>query len=620
MSLRILLDDKINRLLKNNPDLNDLNKNKFEKAVAAIVNVRHLHGIEFDDLVKGMMGDGGDEGIDLCYLFLNGKPIYDDTIDIDKDINSQSKIVLKLFQVKKEDSFSTDGFRKFVEGIEEIFTLDLSLDKLKQIGANKELLNQIDLIRQVFRKTRLESSDFLVECYFATASIVDDYSEKIKHLQTKLEEFLSMYQISITFYYWNAQYLLNFTDNKEEKIEFEFEGQPLMVSEKDVLTSGYVGFINGNTLMSILVDENRRFKDELTDGNIRFFLGEDKVINASIIETALSEERSKNFWAMNNGITVIGEEITPTTKESILVKNPQIVNGCQTVHCLYNAYKKNSNYQLPRQLKVFVKLIKANNSDTNSEIISATNSQNPVKSISLKANESIQRNIEKHLFKYDIYYERRENYYKRQGKSGLRVISLERLTQIMHSVINKEPITAINDTATIIDSENKYTTLFHEKVDYDIYRFGCELYLKIWSLKNSDIRSGNLEDKERDIISKGGGGFLLLAVLSSLILSDAEFSKGGETTKEKFIATIDISIPQRKNDFSIRKDSAFVIIDNDIEFIRHYNNAKSILFQAIENYEHSTNRSYTKVFKARTFEKDYLIPAIKNFLTCKAEL
>ena len=606
MSLRILLDDKINRLLENNPDLNNLTKNKFEKAVAAIINVRYLHGIDFDDLVRGMMGDGGDEGIDLCYLFLNGKPIYDETVEI----NNQSNVVLKLFQVKKEDSFSTDGFRKFVEGIEEIFSLDLGLDKLQTIGANKELLNQIDLIRKIFRQTRLSGSDFLIECYFATAAIADDHSEKIKYLQVKLEQYLSIYPIPIKFYYWTAQHLLNFTDKKDEKIEFEFEGQPLMVSEKDILTSGYVGFINGNKLMSILVDETGRLKDELTDGNIRFFLGEDKQINNSIINTALSEEKSKNFWAMNNGITVIGEEISPTTRESILVKNPQIVNGCQTVHCLYNAYTKDAKKSLPKYLKVFIKLIKTDHSEINSEIISATNSQNPVKSISLKANESIQRNIEKHLLKYDIYYERRENYYKRQGKSGLRVISLERLTQIMHSVINKEPITAINDTATIIDSENKYTTLFHEKVDYDIYRFVCELYLKIWSLKNSDIRSGSLGEKEKDIISKGG--YLLLAISSSLILSDAEVVKDGKTFKQECSGNIDISVPQRKNEFSVRKDSAFSITANDSEFEKHYNSAKAILFKVIEDYENVTNRNYTTLFKVRSFDKDYLMPTLNK--------
>lgn len=604
MSLKILLNDKIDKLLENNPDLNNLNKNKFEKAVAAIVNVTHLHGIDFDDLTSGMVGESGDEGIDLCYLFVNGKPVYDDGTEI----NEQSTVTLKLFQIKKEDSFSTDGFRKFVEGIEEIFTLDLDLDHLKKIGANQILLDKIGVIRNVFRKTRTESAFFSLECYFATVATVEDYSEKIKHLQQKIESFLSPYSVKTTFHYWTAQHLLNFTDKKHKKIEFQFDGQPLMVAEKDMRSSGHVGFINGNKLMSVLVDETGRFKDEFTDGNIRYFLGEDKYINNSIIDTALSEEKSKNFWAMNNGITIIGEDITPTTRESIMIKNPQIVNGCQTVHCLYKAYIKDNKERLHDSLKVFVKLIKTENPSIDSEIISATNSQNPVKTISLKANESIQRNIEKHLLKHDIYYERRENYYKMQGKTGFKVISLERLTQIMHSVISKEPISAFNDTATIIDSENKYTKLFHEKVDYDIYVFGCEIYLKLWSIKNSDIRSGMLGDKEKDIVSKGG--YLLLSILSSLILSDSKFFKNSNEYTEKCYDVIDISIPTRKNPFSIRRESAFAIITT--EFDNYYNTAKQILFDAIKNYEDKTNRNYVTLFKVRTFDKDYLKPAIEN--------
>jgi hypothetical protein len=607
MSLRILLDDKINKLLEDNPDLNNLDKNKFEKAVASIINVRHLHGIDFDDLVKGMIGDSGDEGIDLCYLFVNGKPIYDDTFDI----NNQSKATLKLFQIKKEDSFSTDGFRKFVEGIEEIFTLDLSLNKLQKIGVNKDLLDKIELIRNIFRKTRKEMASFSLECFFATVAISEDYSEKIKYLQEKLKKFLSPYSIPIDFHYWTAQHLLDFTDKKEDRIEFQFEGQPLMIAEKDILSSGYVGFINGNKLIDTLKDDTGRFKDELTDGNIRFFLGEDKQINSSIIDTALSEEKAKNFWAMNNGITIIGEEIIPSTRESVIVKNPQIVNGCQTVHCLYSAYKKDNKNILPKYLKVFVKLIKTDNNEINSEIISATNSQNPVKSVSLKANESIQRNIENHLITRDIYYERRENYYKRQGKTGFKVISLVRLTQIMHSIINKEAITAVNDTTTIIDSENKYTKLFHDKVDYDLYLFGCELYLKLWSMKNSDIRSGLLDEKQKDIVSKGG--YLLLAILSSLILSDAEFSKNGERCKEICYNVIDISVPVRKNVFSLRKDSIFRIINDDMEFEHYYDKAKNILFKAVERYENKTSKNYVKLFKVRTFDKDYLMPAIENY-------
>ena len=61
MSIKILLDDQIDKLFKDNPELATVNKNRFEIAVASFANLRHLHGIEFDDLIDGIMGEGGDE-------------------------------------------------------------------------------------------------------------------------------------------------------------------------------------------------------------------------------------------------------------------------------------------------------------------------------------------------------------------------------------------------------------------------------------------------------------------------------------------------------------------------------------------------------------------------------
>ena len=69
MSLKILLNDQIDKLFKDSPELDSLDKNKFEIAVASFANVKYLNSLEVDDLVDGICGDGGDEGIDLCYLY-----------------------------------------------------------------------------------------------------------------------------------------------------------------------------------------------------------------------------------------------------------------------------------------------------------------------------------------------------------------------------------------------------------------------------------------------------------------------------------------------------------------------------------------------------------------------
>lgn len=605
MSLKILLEDQIEKLFSDNPELNSVKKNKFEIAVASFANLKFLNGLEFDDLIDGIMGEGGDEGIDLCYIYCNGIPVKDELHPILKD----STLKIKFFQVKKEDGFSTDGFRKFKEGIEEIFNLDLEIDKLHKLGANREILEMADLIRKVFRKARIERAKFSCEVYYVTASPEIRISEKIKHLEEELKK--NVLAIPYEFDYWGAQMLLDLTTTTDEQIEIKFDSQPLNISEKDIETTGFAGFVNGNELIKSLLDDDDNFKSHLTEGNVRFFLGEDKKINSSIIDTALDDIKSSNFWAMNNGLTIIGDSIVPLDAKGYSVTNPQIVNGCQTIHCLYLAYSKDNKNSLPQNLKIFVKLVKSENPDTQTDIISATNSQNPVKSASLKANDNIQRNIEKHLQEAGIYYERRVNYYKRQGITGNKVIGLLKMAQIIHTVVNKESVVAVNDTTTLFDTETKYNSIFNDMADFDLYKFSVILYQKIWTLKNSDIRTNEYQSEQRDLISRGG--FVFLHLLSSLLFSNAEFKVNLEIKTAKLITNFLIETPARKNEFTKRKEWLFENLINDIVLESYYTIAKDVFFNAADEYARITNKSKNSLFKFRSFDKDYLRPQLDKY-------
>lgn len=605
MSVKLLLDDQIQKLYNDNPELNTVNKNKFEVAVASFANLRHLHGIELDDLIDGIMGEGGDEGIDHCYIFCNGNLVADES----HPINKESHIKVKFFQTKKESSFSTDGFRKTKEGIEEIFDFDIELTKLKKIGANQDILEKADLIRTLFRKAKLERAKFSCEVFYATAAPDKKISNKLKHLKEELIK--NQLKIPYDFYFWGAQDLLDLTETLDEKIEIKFNSQPLEIKEIGVSTNGFSGFVAGNDLVKSLLNENNQFKAHLTEGNVRFFLGEDKKINSSIIESAKDQRRAEIFWAMNNGLTIIGESITPLGNNQYSVLNPQIVNGCQTIHCLYMAFKESGEI-LPSNLKVFIKLIYTASLDVQTEIISATNSQNPVKSASLKANDDIQRNIEKLLLKEGIYYERRENYYKRQGYTGNKVIGLLKMAQIIHTVVNKESITALNDTANLFETESKYNSIFHASADYDIYKFSTILYQKIWSMKNSDLRNNAYAPESRELISKGG--LTLLHCMSSIILSESTYNVDKVQLKEKLTRNIIISTPERKNEFSKRKIDAFRIINNDTKLQAIYERSKNIFEQAASKFSINSGKSKTSLFKNRKFDKDYLQPEIDKEL------
>ncbi|MBE8726121.1 AIPR family protein [Flavobacterium hungaricum] len=606
MSLKILLDDQIEKLFKDNPELKSIKKNKFEISVASFANLKYLNGLEFDDLVDGIMGEGGDEGIDLCYVYCNGTLVKDEQHPITKD----STLKVKFFQVKKEDGFSTDGFRKLKEGIDEIFNLDLELDKLQIIGANQDILEMADLIRKIFRTSRLERAKFSCEVFYVTASPEINISEKIKHLEEELKK--NSLAIPFEFEYLGAQKILDLTGKNDEQIEIKFDSQPLNISEKDIEATGFAGFVNGNELIKSLLDKEENFRSHLTEGNIRFFLGEDKKINSSIIDSANDPIKASNFWAMNNGLTIIGDTISPLNAKGYNITNPQIVNGCQTIHCLYLAYSDQNKNTLPETLKVFVKLVKTENTDTQTDIISATNSQNPVKSASLKANDHIQRNIEKHLLEAGILYERRDNFYKRQGFTGNKVIGLLKMAQIVHTVVNKEAVVAVNDTTTLFDTETKYNSIFNDKADFDLYKFSTILYQKIWTIKNSDIRANDYQSEQRDLISKGG--FIFLHIMSSLLFSDSEYIEEQKAKTSKLTKNIVIETPARKNEFTKRKKWLFENIEkeNFLEF--YYETAKIIFFNSADEYVKNTNKSKNSLFKFRGFDKDYVRPEIDKYI------
>ncbi|KPV93686.1 AIPR protein [Pseudoalteromonas sp. P1-9] len=607
MSLRVLLDDQIESLYDSNPELKSVKKNAFEVSVAHFANLKYLGGLEQDDLIDGIMGEGGDEGIDHCYVFCNGNLVNDEEHPINKD----SSIRVKFFQTKKESSFSTDGFRKTKEGIEQIFNLDLELSKLKTIGANKDILEKAELIRKIFRRAKKNKAQFMCELYYVTASADKKISEKIHHLTEEMKSTLRLLDIEIDVAFWGAQELLNMTKSLNESIEIQFNSQPMEIKDRDVPTSGFSGFVTGNSIIESLLFESGEFKSHLTEGNVRYFLGEDVKINSSIIETINDKTKTDIFWAMNNGLTIIADNISPLGNNQYDIENPQIVNGCQTVHCLYHSYKESQS--LPANLKVFLKLVKTDNLDIQTDIISATNSQNPVKAASLKANDDIQRNIETHLKKAGIFYERRENFYKRQGITGNRVIGLLKMAQIVHSVVNKEAVVAANDTTTLFDSESKYSTLFSDAADFDIYTFSVHLFQKIWSTKNSDLRTSDYHGEEKDLISKGG--FLFLHCLSSLILTESFNRHSDNGTTELMTQKFSISEPQRKNKFYKCKTIAFQLI-NDEEYIKkQYDIAKSILFEAATVYqERNPSKLKISLFKNRNFDKEFLIPTIEKRL------
>lgn len=74
----------------------------------------------------------------------------------------------------------------------------------------------------------------------------------------------------------------------------------------------------------------------LFEENIREFLGKNK-INKGIIQTLEDPEERRQFLYYNNGITLICKDVISSlknTKRILTLKDPQIINGCQTTNSI----------------------------------------------------------------------------------------------------------------------------------------------------------------------------------------------------------------------------------------------------------------------------------------------
>ncbi len=186
------------------------------------------------------------------------------------------------------------------------------------------------------------------------------------------------------------------------------------------------------------------------------------------------------------------------------------------------------------------------------------------------------------------------------------------MAQIIHTVVNKESVLAVNDTTTLFDTETKYNSIFNDKADFDLYKFSALLYQKIWTLKNSDIRTNEYQSQQRDLISKGG--FVFLHIMSSLFFSNAEFKDGDNTKTNKLTGPIVIETPARKNEFTKRKKWLMEKIVDDDLLQTYYDKAKTIFTESAAEYQKNTGKTMNSLFKIRNFDKDFLRPAIENFL------
>jgi AIPR protein len=185
----------------------------------------------------------------------------------------------------------------------------------------------------------------------------------------------------------------------------------------------------------ILTDEHGVRRQYLFHENMRDYLGVDGHVNTGILETLIDNRQRQQFAVLNNGITIVTRDMVIVGSE-LHLKDPQIVNGCQTCNVLLS-----ERARLDPSVMVGIRIIESPHENVIDNIIRATNTQNSLSRDDLRAREDFPRHIEDFFrsrpSERRLYFERRARQY--QGIPRTRIVSRRHLTQAYAAMWLGEP-------------------------------------------------------------------------------------------------------------------------------------------------------------------------------------
>ncbi|MHB8156506.1 MAG: AIPR family protein [Desulfocucumaceae bacterium] len=149
--------------------------------------------------------------------------------------------------------------------------------------------------------------------------------------------------------------------------------------------------------------------------NVRESVGENAINKA--LRTSFKQDPSL-FWYKHNGIIIFADWLEVNVHDrKVTIRNPQIVNGAQTVTQLYKAHDENRNHSNPAKLLVRIYRLPYEDSETykrSIDIIAALNSQNKIKSSDLHSTDPRQVMIENRINELGLRY----TYHRKRTEDG----------------------------------------------------------------------------------------------------------------------------------------------------------------------------------------------------------
>ncbi|WP_158282654.1 AIPR family protein [Azospirillum sp. TSH58] len=445
--------------------------------------------------IRDRIVDGGqDGGIDSVFIYVNRVLIAEDT-DLSSFVHPV-EVELIVIQSKNEKTFKEGPVDKIASSLPNLLR-DFQKEKDSQGALNASVVSAFSLYDRVIKTLAPEFPTFKISIWYACQgdNVPPSARAKATTLENTIKSFMPNSVVKFTFAGANELYALA-AKQKVVKSELVIKGSPLSGTN-----NSYIVLARITDYGSFISDEAKNLRSSFFDANVRDYEGSVDV-NKDIAQTLREPIANIDFWWLNNGVTVLAQQAS-FMNGRMHIQNPLIVNGLQTSYELHRYISKN---QSEDERLVMIRIIETTDEDVINKVIKATNYQTKVKAYSLRATEEIQRKIELYLSNYNIYYDRRRNYYKNKGMPAARTIGIDRLAQSVISILLERPeVARARPTSLMKDAE--YNQIFpsgDDQFDLALYRLASEGIFAV---------SAHFSDSSYDRIYKNNLRFHVLMVL-----------------------------------------------------------------------------------------------------------
>ncbi len=433
------------------------------------------YDLSYDQIEEGLCGNSLDGGADSIYLIINGDLISEDT-NIEEKYKRNVDVELFIIQSKNERSFGEDAILKLNKLSTNLLNLDFNAKEYK-LRYNETVLNKFDNFRKNYLSLITKRPKLTIKYFYITKGIEIHPNVNQQAIELKNDVSNILTDATIEFNMIGASEIMDIYRQRDNEV---FN---LKLLETPLSSQGkvFISLVKLKDYFDFITDENDNIIKHIFEANVRDYQGKTSV-NQEIKYTLEDDEPKEDFWWLNNGVTILADDVSAPGGKELIIHNPEIVNGLQTSNEIYRYFsilKERSNTR-----SILVRVIVPETEESRDRIIRATNSQTPIPKASLRATDSIHRDIEDYLKPRGLFYDRRKNYYKNEGKKPSEIVGLSFLAQCLMAITMQKPDFARARPSTLLEEDSSYEKLYNHSNNIKSYYIAAligkkiELYLK----------------------------------------------------------------------------------------------------------------------------------------------